>query len=130
MRDIFLDYLNGLSLTGFAVSMELPWDSQGTPLYLKNPKRLYVSEPDITEEAIIPVMNGVNVRVETTTVRVFLATDAKSLPSNYQTTIDAIRATKDTTAITGFISRDFAVAKTFDSDMMITECEFSFSKFL
>lgn len=130
MRAEILTYLSNLKLTPFAVSQELPWDSQTQPLYLKNLKKIYLDSENIEESVAVPVMNGVNIQQETTTVRVYLATDAKNLPSQYDSTVDKIRASKDISTITGVNRRDCQITRTLQNDILLTEFEFQFSKLI
>jgi hypothetical protein len=47
---------------------ELPWNTAGEPLYLKNMKKFYLDEDQVEETVLIPVLNGNDVmsRVNTT----------------------------------------------------------------
>lgn len=128
MRDLILGYLQTLTLTGFKVSEELPWSNSGQPLYLKNLKTIYVDSDNTSQEPLITLMNGVEILQEITTVRVYLATDAKKLPNTYETVVSGIKQAKDLSSITGYNQRNVTVDKTFDNDVMVTVFEFRFTK--
>lgn len=128
MREIILAYLKSLKLTPLSVSDELPWDSNGLELYLKNPKKIYVSSEDYEESTDYITFDGASINTETTTVRVYFATDAKNLIANFSACVESIR---DARALsTGFHRRECDVAKTLQNDMMIVEIEFRYSKLI
>lgn len=127
MRQAIYDYIKDLSLGTFSLTAELPWDSTGTPLYLKNPKRIYVNVDQIVEEPVYSGLNGLTINNEVTTVRVYFACDAKQLPSNYETVVSGIRGAKNTTDITGVNRRECDVVTTFEADILVTEFEFRFT---
>jgi hypothetical protein len=130
MRTEIYNYLKGLKFAGFNLSDELPWDASGQPLYIKNPKKIYVDNDQKSVETIIQALNGLNIRNETTTVSVYLTTDAKQKPSNYDAVITAIVAGKDSAAIDGKMSRECDVATAYTGDLMTTTLEFRFSKLI
>ena len=130
MRTEIVNYLKGLKFTGFTVSDELPWDASTQPLYIKNPKKIYVDNDQKSVETIIQALNGLNIRNETTTVSVYLTTDAKQKPSNYDAVITAIVAGKDSADIDGKMSRECDVNTDFTGDLMTTTLEFRFTKLI
>ena len=52
MRTEVLDYINSLALGGFLLTQELPWEADGTALYVKNLKKIYVDVPEYVTKAI------------------------------------------------------------------------------
>jgi hypothetical protein len=42
------------TLTQFAVASELPWEQNGTPLYIKNMKKVYVDLERVEQTTLIP----------------------------------------------------------------------------
>lgn len=127
MRDQIWDHINSLKFPGFNLSAELPWSNSGQPLYLKNLKTIYVDSDVTTNNTLITLMNGVEIVQEITSVKVYLATDAKKLPNIYETVVSGIKQAKDSAAITGVNQRQVDVIKTYDNDVMITEFEFRFT---
>jgi hypothetical protein len=126
MRQAIWDHIDGISKGTFTLTNELPWDSSGSPLYLKNVKRIYVNVDQVTEELVYATLNGVCINNEITTVSAYFACDAKQLPSNYETLVSGIRSAKNTTDISGVSRRECDVTTTFESDMLVTEFEFRF----
>lgn len=128
MRQDIINYLSAQNLGTYRVSTELPFDDNGTPLYLKNVKRIYVDSDDTSQDAIIATLDGVNIERETTTIRVYFASDAKNLPSNYDTVVNAVKLSRDVTTISGVSSRTSSVTKTYEQDLLVSEFEIQFTK--
>lgn len=128
MRQELLDYIGDQNLGSFILSQELPFTSSGTPLYVKNPKRIYVDRTQYTTEPIVLTLDGLNVSNEIASVRVYFSADAKQLPPSYDDALTSLRAGKDAQNITGYQRRECLVNTTFEEDLMITELEFRFTK--
>lgn len=130
MRQAILDGISALSLGTFKVSSELPWDAAGQPLYEKNPKVIYVDEPDSEESTLINTLcgNSPTLATKTTTINVFVTVDAKQKPSNYDSLVSAIQGVKNTTEITAVRSREVDVETSFAADTMLTQFTFRFTE--
>ena len=129
MRTDVLDYLQTLNLGTFIVSTELPFSESGTPLYIKNLKKVYVDVDQITVDPVIRTLSGVNVTRDTTAVTIRFANDAKSIPPNYDEVVSNLRSAKDILATTGgFTGREVSVSTEFQADKLITEIELRFIK--
>lgn len=127
MRTEILDYINTLALGGFLLSQELPFEENGEPLYLKNLKKIYVGIAEYSTEALIKTFSSVDINSETTTIRIFFAADAKSLPTNYETLVSDLRAAKDIDTIAGIYRREVSVETTFEADALVTQLELRFT---
>jgi hypothetical protein len=111
------------TLTQFAVSQELPWEQNGTPLYLKNMKKIYVDRPRQEETTLIPTLNGGEVFQDDLIAEVYLAVDAKNTPSQLDALITKILGVKSTINVVNFGSEsDYTVDKT--EDVLIYTFEF------
>lgn len=130
MRQAIIDAIADLSLGTFAVSSELPWDAAGQPLYIKNPKVIYVDEPDSEESTLINTLctAGGALATRVTTVSVYMLVDAKNKPGNYDDLVVDIQEVKNTTDITGVRSREVDVVTTFEADRLLTEFVFRFTE--
>lgn len=131
MRQAIYDSIRALgasTLGTFSMSTELPYDASGTPLYLKNFKKIYVDVDQIDQEATLATLNGATWVDETTTVRAYFVTDAKLLPSNYETLVEAVKETRLTSDITAVTRRTCQVTTRFEADALVTEFEFRFTK--
>jgi hypothetical protein len=130
MRELILAWLQANAVTGYTVTAELPWDSSGQPLYLNNMKRIYVDQPQTGQEPLIDVLNGAGVVNENTTVSIYLATDAKKLPPNYDAVTAMIKSTRLDPAITGVTQRTTTVSTEFDADVLVSQFDINFRKLI
>jgi hypothetical protein len=111
------------TLTQFAVSSELPWEQNGTPLYRKNMKKIYVDRARVEQTTLIPTLNGGDVFQNDLISEVYLAVDAKNPPSQLDSVITKILSAKESTGIVNFgTESDYTVDK--QEDVMIYTFEF------
>ena len=111
------------TLTQFAVSSELPWEQNGTPLYRKNMKKVYVDRERQEQTTLIPTINGGDVFQNDLITEVYLAVDAKNPPSQLDSAITKILGTKSTVNVVNFGSEsDYTVDK--DEDVLVYTFEF------
>jgi hypothetical protein len=130
MRTEILDYFKANKVSGYTLTQELPWDSSGDPLYLKNFKYIYVDSDQIAQEPLIDVLNGVGIVNQITTVRTFITTDAKNQPSNYATMVSTFQNARLDTDITGVTQRATQVSTEFIGDAQVTQFDFSFRELI
>jgi hypothetical protein len=130
MRTEILDYFKVNKVNGYTLTQELPWDTQGNPLYLKNFKYIYVDSDQIAQEPLIDVLNGTGIVNEITTVRTYITTDAKNQPSNYATMVSTFMNARLDTDITGVTQRATQVSTEFIGDAQVTQFEFSFRELI
>lgn len=128
MRQEVIDYINSLPLGGYLSTEEIPWTDNGTPLYLKNLKKIYVDNAEYVSENLISTLGTLQINQETTSIRIYLANDAKTIPSNYDTLIEDLKAAKNITTIEGLHRREVDVNVTYENDIMVTELEVRFIK--
>ena len=111
------------TLTQFAVASELPWEQNGTPLYRKNMKKIYVDEERLEQTTLFATLSGPEVYQNDLITEVFLAVDAKNPPSQLDTAIARILSAKSNTGIINFgVESDYTVDK--QEDVMIYTFEF------
>jgi hypothetical protein len=111
------------TLTQFAISQELPWAQNGTPLYRKNMKRIYVDQDDINESTMINTLDNNNVMQDNINNRVYVAVDAKNPPTQLDQLIRNILGVKDSLGIANFTSEsDYTIDK--QEDVLIYTFEF------
>jgi hypothetical protein len=130
MRTEILDFLQSQNLGVFTVTREDPWSENGLPLYRKNLKKIYVSQEQITVEALLTTLDGLDIPSEVTTVTVYLACDAKQPPSNLRDVVLAVRAAKNITTIEAVNRRECDVVSTYENDTIVTELEFRFTRLI
>lgn len=128
MRQDVIEYIQTLNLGTFIVSSELPWSENGTPLYLKNLKKIYVDVDQYEVNPIITTLDGTNITEDTIAVRIYFANDAKQIPPNYDEVVSNLRTAKNINTTTGYNRREVDVVTTFELDRLITELELRFIK--
>lgn len=103
MRSELLSYLlTATSSTVIKTVSELPWNTAGEPLYLKNMKKFYLDEDQVEQTTLIPVIYGTDVFQNDLTVRGYFAVDAKNQPSGLSTAITTILSAKDHISVDNF----------------------------
>jgi hypothetical protein len=128
MRQAIIDGINSLALGSFAVSSELPWTASGQPLYEKNFRVFYVGEPQSTETTLFNTLDAGVFAKKETSVQVYVQVDAKQKPSNYDSLVTGVRTVKNTTDITGVVSRECDITSSFQADSLLTEFVFRFTE--
>lgn len=115
------------TLTQFAVSTELPWAQNATPLFRKNLKRIYVDQSRQEQTTLIPTLNGGEVFQNDLITEVYVAMDAKNPPSQLDNLITKILGAKDTTGVVNFgAESDYTIE--LDEDVLIYTFEFRFNQ--
>jgi len=125
MRAEVISYLEANLVSGFAVTRELPWDSNGQPLYEKNFKRIYVDQDQVSQETLIAVLNGSGVINQTVTVSAYVTTDAKNTPSNLNSLITTMTAAAVGITAPGTTQRVTQVSSVLTGDSQTMQFEFS-----
>jgi hypothetical protein len=128
MRSLILTYLEANKPSGFGVSQNLPFDQNGTALYLQNLKSLYVDNPSTEQEPLYDTLDDCSIVSETTIVDVYVVTDAKTLPSNYDAMVTAVKGVKTDTTITGYTEKRVNVSTSYaNGDQLVTQFEIRFT---
>ncbi|CAB4153792.1 hypothetical protein UFOVP635_29 [uncultured Caudovirales phage] len=128
MRTELLSYLTAtITSSTFKVSTELPWSS-GVPLYVKNPKKVYVDMEQKSTEQVMAVLGNHGIFQQVDTLNVYLVTDAKNIPNDYASVVSLIEAGKNVASNEPYFKREVDSGITFEGDLMITQLEFRFTK--
>jgi hypothetical protein len=128
MRKQLLDYIKKQKLGGFRVDDVLPRNEAGDPLYLKNPRRIYVDETQTSVNPLINLLNGQGISSEVTRITVFFSNDAKVLSANYNELVEQIESARNIAPEMGFNSRESTVRTSYENDMLVTEVELAYTK--
>ena len=128
MRNEVLDYIKGLNLGSYTVSEEIPRVESGIPLYLRNPKKIYIDSANYDEQPLIQTFSGFDLHSYTTLLTVIFSNDAKQLPNNYDTLVGQLISAKDLVSSEGFNSREATVTTNIESDLLVTQIEYSYTK--
>jgi hypothetical protein len=112
--------------TNFRVSSELPFESGGNSLFLKNKRTIYVD--DLSEEQIqlYRTLNQRTVYQTETIVQAFLTVDAKNQPSDIDNVIQAILNAKS--VVTETQSNEAIVASDIEDDYITYTFEYTILK--
>lgn len=125
MRSQILTYLTA-NLTGsIKASQELPWAEGNNPLYLKNMKRVYLDEPNTEVDELVPTFES-DVLQKITTIRGFLAVDAKNRNADLDTALTTLAQAKDVSTITDSFRKEFDYTTTIDGAVIVYEFEYRF----
>lgn len=106
MRAELLSYLTTATSTATIKTVsELPWNTAGEPLYLKNMKRFYLDEEQVEQSILIPVLPGSDdVLQDTTSVTGYFACDAKNKPSGLSSSLTTILDAKNRIGVSAISS--------------------------
>lgn len=124
MRDSVIQALRAADLKGVRINTELPFVDNGTPLYERNSKTMYIDQAQTTTDAIIETLDGTTISNSTTSVTVYFSTDAKNIQPTYTTNIDLLKGLKNTIQVQGARSRDVDVRTLYVGDQLVTEVEY------
>ena len=126
MRSQLLTYLTA-NLTGtIKTSQELPFDQGGNALYLKNMRKVYLAEPTKEQSVMIPVLTDDDICQNITTVKAFLATDAKNRNVDLDSALVTMANAKLVNTITDSFRKEFDYTTTIDNDILLYEFEYRF----
>ena len=128
MRTEVIDYLVSAPLHSYNFSRELPFEEGGTPLYLKNPKTIYVDTVDKDVTQLFATLQGDSIHIETSTVTVYFSNDAKNTPNNYDDLVEYMVKGKDIGTTQGFNDRSVDVSTDIDGDLQVTTVELQYTK--
>jgi hypothetical protein len=103
MRAELLSYLTTATSTAtIKVVSELPWNTAGEPLYLKNMKKMYLDQEQVEQTTLIPTLGDQDVYQDDLIVRGYFAVDAKTLPTGLDSAITTILSARDKTGVINF----------------------------
>lgn len=129
MRSSIITYLDNNKPSGFSVSQNLPFEQNGSALYLQNLKTLYVDQPLTEQEPLYDTLDDSPIVSETTIVNIYVVTDAKVLPTDYDSMVTVTKASKDISTITGYTSKRVNVTTSYVSgDQLLTQFEVRYTK--
>jgi hypothetical protein len=126
MRTELLAYLTATLTGSIKTSQELPFDQGGSALYLKNMRKVYVDEPYVEQTQLIPVLSMDDINQNITTVRAFLAVDAKNRNADLNAALATMAQAKSITTITNSFRKEFDYTTTIDNDILLYEFEYRF----
>ena len=125
MRSQLLDYLTTNLTDSIKPSQELPFEQGGSALYLKNMRRVYLDEDNTEQEQIITTFDN-DITQIITTVRAYLAVDAKNRNVDLDDALTILASAKDGASIPNSFRKEFDYTTTIDNDQLIYEFEYRF----
>lgn len=104
MRSELLAYLTTATSTATIKTVsELPWNTAGEPLYMKNMKKFYLDQEQIEQSVMIAVLPGSDdIMANQISVTGYFVVDAKNQPTGLSQAITTILGAKDKTGISNF----------------------------
>lgn len=131
MRDLFLSLVQDTDIGRFSVAQELPYDVDGIALYVKNARRIYVSMPTTTQEELYYTLDNMNIAIETTEITLYFTVEAKTV-AGYDDAITNLKTIRDHADLKsmGYARRRVNVTSRYESNLLITELTYQFSKIL
>lgn len=131
MREDIVTYLKANIPATFTVSDSLPWTKDGAGLYLSNLKVVYVDLADTDQEPLIDTLDGIGIVNERVTIPIYVATDAKQLPSDYTALMVAIKSARMSSAVSlGYVQRVTDVTTEYVADNLVTQFDMTFEKLI
>lgn len=127
MRTELLTYLSANLPGSIKTSDDLPWSQGDNPLYLQNKKRVYLDEPVIRQTSVIQLLNSPDITETVTTVKGYLAVDAKNRPIDLDSVLATLKAAKDLSNIPASFRKEFDYDVTIDRDVMTYTLEYRFN---
>lgn len=129
MRDDVIQQIRLAGLGTLGVSNELPFDENGQSLFLKNPKQVYIDNPQTTQEPLFQTLNGVcNINNSTTTISVFFAVDAKNKPADYESNISKLQEVRNNVPFPGSTARLVSTSTEYAGDLLVSEIAYEFTR--
>lgn len=126
MRTQLLAYLTTNLAGTIKTSQELPFEESGNALYLKNMRRVYLDEPEVEQDELIPTLDDTDINQNITTVRGYLTVDAKNRNADLDTALNTLASARNATTITNAFRKEFDYTTTIDADRVIYEFEYRF----
>ena len=127
MRAELLSYLT-TNLTGtIKPSQELPFEQGGSANYLRNMRKVYLDEPYTEQDSLINTLDEASeVNQQITTVRAYLAVDAKNRNADLDSALAIMNSALRQANITNSFRKEFDYTTTIDDDRIIYEFEYRY----
>ena len=116
--------ITNVANSNISVSQELPWNSGGQVLYLKNKKHFYLDEEQESREDFIKTLDKNDVEQKTITLNGYLTVDAKNQPGDISSVVANIIAANS--VITTTIDNSVEVTTEIDNDDITYKFEYNF----
>jgi hypothetical protein len=126
MRTQLLAYLTTNLSGSIKPSQELPFETSGEALYIKNMRKVYLDEPTTEQDELIPTMDDTSINQNITTVRGYLTMDAKNRNADLDTALNTLASARNISTIANAFRKEFDYTTTIDADRITYELEYRF----
>lgn len=128
MRSEILDLISQSLPEGFSVSERSPFEQNGIPLYRQNFKRVYVDQPQTDQDPLFQLLDGNSIFNETVTISAYVTTDAKTLPTNFDTAVNSLKAVSLVDSLSGYNQKTNSVSTEYNDDSITVRVDYVFVK--
>jgi len=125
MRQALLNYLSSNLTATIKTSNELPFEQGGSALYIKNMRRVYLDEPEVEQTQLVPTFDE-DVNQNITTVRGYLATDAKNRNTDLDSALITLANARTQADISSSFRKEFDYDANIDRDVVTYTFEYRF----
>lgn len=131
MRDLILELVQDVDTGILSVSQEMPYTVDGTALYLKNARKIYVDLAQTTRINLIETLDNQTISRVTTNIRLFFSNEAKTIPG-YDDIVNNLASIKDSTGVRnlGYVQRQCTTSTEYIDNMLVTTLEYEFTKII
>lgn len=125
IRDTLITGLTAnLATSNVSVSSELPFNSGGEPLYIKNKKHLYIDEDNSDVTELYGTLDGNEIYQTDTTVQAYLTIDAKNQIADIDSIVNVVVAER--LGVSGPHVKECEVSTEITLDYITYNFDFSF----
>jgi len=131
MRALIIDLIQDTDTGQLTLSQEFPYTADGTALYVKNLRKIYVDVMTTNRVGFIPTLDNNSINTLTNAIRVYWATEAK-VSESYEDIVSNLIGIKDATAVRalGYPNRRCSASTEFVDNILVTTLEYEFTKII
>lgn len=129
MRELIVELIQDTDTGVLTLSQELPYSADGTPLYVKNLRKIYVDVMTTNSVQFLATLDNNAINTLTNTIRVFWATEAK-VSETYEDIVTNLLGIKDSASIRalGYVNRQCNAVTEYVDNILVTTLEYEFQK--
>lgn len=129
MRALITEIIQDTDTGTLTLSQEFPYTADGTVLYVKNLRKIYVDVMQTTRNQFIATLDNSGVNSLTNTIKLYFAQEARNSES-YEPQVQDLLNIKDHAQIRalGYHSRNSSAVTEYVDNILITTIEYEFTK--
>ena len=89
-------------------------------------KHIYIDEPTVEMNSLIPILNGVDINETVTKIRGYLVVDAKNRNADLDTALATLNNAKTAATIPSSFRKEFTYSTKIDGEKSVFEFEYRF----